>query len=171
MVNKGSDEAVHAVQNPDTDDDVTQYQMGRYLSSKENCWQLFGFPLHDWHPAIIYLSVHLENGQRVYFTKQWGLLETIFPLHDWHPAIINLSVHLENGQRVYFTKQWGLLETIWISPSWVTLSNHQPQCSPAKWPAGVLHRARCLAASIVTKRHYTTFFNPQTVGVPYKEQH
>ncbi|GBN64922.1 hypothetical protein AVEN_51852-1 [Araneus ventricosus] len=28
------------------------------------------FPIHERHPTVIQLSVHLENGQRVYFTTE-----------------------------------------------------------------------------------------------------
>ncbi|XP_026481374.1 uncharacterized protein LOC113388185 [Ctenocephalides felis] len=47
---------------------VTQYQMGRYVSSNEAIWGIFNFPMHERHPSVIYLAVHLENWQRVYFT-------------------------------------------------------------------------------------------------------
>jgi len=28
------------------------------------------FPIHERHPSVVHLAVHLENGQRVYFTAQ-----------------------------------------------------------------------------------------------------
>ncbi|GBL83290.1 hypothetical protein AVEN_110619-1 [Araneus ventricosus] len=42
--------------------------MGRYISSNEVVWRILNFPIHERHPTVIHLSVHLENGQRVYFT-------------------------------------------------------------------------------------------------------
>ena len=51
-------------------DDVTQYQMGRYVSSNEAIWRVFSFPNHERRPTIVHLAVHLENGQRVYFTNK-----------------------------------------------------------------------------------------------------
>ncbi|XP_029639725.1 uncharacterized protein LOC115214832 [Octopus sinensis] len=51
-------------------DEVSQYLAGRYISSGKAFWRIFGFPLHQRHPAIIQLAVHLENGQRTYFTEQ-----------------------------------------------------------------------------------------------------
>ncbi|GFQ65253.1 ATP-dependent DNA helicase [Trichonephila clavata] len=51
-------------------DEVTQYQMGRYVSSNEAVWRIFSFPIHERHPSVVHLAVHLENGQRVYFTAQ-----------------------------------------------------------------------------------------------------
>ncbi|XP_014773163.1 uncharacterized protein LOC106871293 [Octopus bimaculoides] len=57
-----------ALQQQYCQDEVTHYQVGRYISSNEAFWSIFGFPLHQRHPAIQQLAVHLENGQRVYFT-------------------------------------------------------------------------------------------------------
>ncbi|XP_046141612.1 uncharacterized protein LOC114882103 [Osmia bicornis bicornis] len=50
-------------------DEVQTYQSGRYVSSNEARWRLLGFPLHERHPAVTHLNVHLENGERVYFTE------------------------------------------------------------------------------------------------------
>ncbi|XP_075158174.1 uncharacterized protein LOC142231451 [Haematobia irritans] len=65
-VTKGSDMAVFSVQNPK--DEISQYQMARYISSNEAVWRIFGFPIHERYPAVVHLPVHLENGNRVYFT-------------------------------------------------------------------------------------------------------
>lgn len=67
-VNKGSDMAVFGVANENRNDEITQYQMGRYVSSNEAIWRILSFPIHDRNPAVVHLAVHLENGQRVYFT-------------------------------------------------------------------------------------------------------
>ncbi|XP_075210425.1 uncharacterized protein LOC142317760 [Lycorma delicatula] len=49
-------------------DEIAQYQAGRYISSNEAAWRMFSFPMHERNPAVVHLAVHLENGQRVYFT-------------------------------------------------------------------------------------------------------
>ncbi|CAM1299818.1 Uncharacterised protein r2_g976 [Pycnogonum litorale] len=68
-INKGSDMAVFEVQRADAPrDEVKQFQMGRYISSNEAIWRILQFPIHERSPAVHQLSVHLENGQRVYFT-------------------------------------------------------------------------------------------------------
>lgn len=41
----------------------------RELHCNEAIWRLFSFPIHDRHPTIVHLAVHLENDQRVYFTE------------------------------------------------------------------------------------------------------
>uniref|UniRef100_A0A034VI17 Uncharacterized protein n=1 Tax=Bactrocera dorsalis TaxID=27457 RepID=A0A034VI17_BACDO len=60
--------AVFGVADYQTIDEIQQYQMGRYISSNEAVWRILSFPIHDWHPVVLHLAVHLENGQRVYFT-------------------------------------------------------------------------------------------------------
>ncbi|XP_076273146.1 uncharacterized protein LOC143204485 [Rhynchophorus ferrugineus] len=69
-VTKGSDMAVIGIGAENSNDEVTQYQMGRYVSSNEAVWRIFSFPIHERHPSVVHLAVHLENGQRVYFTAQ-----------------------------------------------------------------------------------------------------
>ncbi|KAJ2941595.1 hypothetical protein O0L34_g14649 [Tuta absoluta] len=65
-VNKGSDQATFAVQGTDRDE-VARYQSDRYISSSEAVWRILGFSIHDRHPTVMHLDVHLENGQRIYF--------------------------------------------------------------------------------------------------------
>ncbi|XP_054281787.1 uncharacterized protein LOC128999354 [Macrosteles quadrilineatus] len=67
-IHKGSDQAafnlVKGAQLDNLKDEVTIYQTGRYLSSNEAAWRIFGFPVHERKPTVTHLSVHLENGQR-----------------------------------------------------------------------------------------------------------
>ncbi|XP_071044430.1 uncharacterized protein [Parasteatoda tepidariorum] len=56
---------------------MTHYQMGRYISSNEAIWRIFTFPVHERDPAVVHLTVHLENGQRVYFTEQNALQQVL----------------------------------------------------------------------------------------------
>ncbi|XP_063901249.1 uncharacterized protein LOC135120859 [Zophobas morio] len=68
-VNKGSDMAIFGIANPNAPvNEIEQFQMGRYISSNEAVWRILGFDIHERFPAVMHLSVHLENGQRVYFT-------------------------------------------------------------------------------------------------------
>ena len=70
-VNKGRDIAVFQVENTpvNNNDEITLYQIGRYVSSNEAGWRIFGFPIHERDPAVFHLAVHLENSQRVYFSS------------------------------------------------------------------------------------------------------
>ena len=70
-VNKGSDQAVFNLHNTTPIiDEVQAFQLGRYISSNEAVWRILGMQIHERHPTVMYLSVHLENGQRVYFTSE-----------------------------------------------------------------------------------------------------
>ncbi|XP_044582937.1 uncharacterized protein LOC123263956 [Cotesia glomerata] len=75
-LNKGSDQASFTVQDFD---EVTKYQAGRYISSSEAVWRIFRFPIHDRFPSVMHLAVHLENGQRIYFTEQDVIDKVINP--------------------------------------------------------------------------------------------
>ena len=50
-------------------DEIVEYQAGRYISSNEAVWRILSFPIHERSPAVVHLAVHLQNGQRVYFTE------------------------------------------------------------------------------------------------------
>lgn len=77
-VNKGSDMAVFGVAGDISNDEIVQYQMGRYISTNEAFWRIYSFPIHERYPAVVHLAVHLKYGQRVYFTDanvQQGLAQ------------------------------------------------------------------------------------------------
>jgi hypothetical protein len=38
------------------------------MNCNEAIWLIFSFPIHERHPTVLHLAVHLENGQRVCFT-------------------------------------------------------------------------------------------------------
>ena len=69
-ITKGSDLAIFSLQDdkrPDPFDEISTYEIGRYISSGEAVWRILGFPVHERSPSVEHLAVHLENGQRVYF--------------------------------------------------------------------------------------------------------
>ena len=67
-IHKGSDQAAFGLQDSDHHDEVENYQLGRYISSNEAVWRILDFPVHERYPSVMHLHVHLENGERVYFT-------------------------------------------------------------------------------------------------------
>jgi len=68
-VNKGSGQAVYQLQNTAPIlDEVQSFVLGSYISSNEAVWRILGFPIHERYPTLVHLSIHLENGQRIYFT-------------------------------------------------------------------------------------------------------
>jgi len=68
-VHKGSDMAVFGLQNQNSNDEVSTYELARYICAGDACRRLFSFEVHDRYPNVVHLTVHLENGQRVYFTE------------------------------------------------------------------------------------------------------
>ena len=59
-VNKGSDMAVFGVGSISAPiDEIERYQLGRYISSNEAVWRIFSFPIHERHPTVVHLAVHL----------------------------------------------------------------------------------------------------------------
>ncbi|GFS14198.1 hypothetical protein ElyMa_001417900 [Elysia marginata] len=40
------------------------------IGSTEAVWRLFEYSMHERFPSVVQLAVHLQNGQRVYFTEQ-----------------------------------------------------------------------------------------------------
>ena len=68
-INKGSDMATCTVDVNTHIDEIKTYLTGRYISTNEAIWRIFGFEMHSSHPCVINLAIHLENGQRVYYTE------------------------------------------------------------------------------------------------------
>ncbi|KAF0696189.1 ATP-dependent DNA helicase, partial [Aphis craccivora] len=64
-ITKGSDQAAFGFENDN--DEVKLYKSGRYISSSEAVWRILAFPINERSPTVFRLSVHLENGRRVYF--------------------------------------------------------------------------------------------------------
>ncbi|XP_071036521.1 uncharacterized protein [Parasteatoda tepidariorum] len=60
-------------------DKITLYQIGWDISSNEAVWRIFGFLIHERDPTVIYLAVHLENGQRAYFTNETAIDRAVNP--------------------------------------------------------------------------------------------
>ncbi|XP_046660821.1 uncharacterized protein LOC124354421 [Homalodisca vitripennis] len=83
-INKGSDMAMFGVSNDN--DEISLYQMGRYISSNEAVWRILSFPIHDRHPTV----VHLENGQRITFTPQNAAQLAADPPHTTLTAFFKL---------------------------------------------------------------------------------
>ncbi|XP_026475940.1 uncharacterized protein LOC113381189 [Ctenocephalides felis] len=68
-VTKGTDMTVFGIASENANDEISSFQIGRYVSSNEALWRLLSFQIHERYPTVMHLAVHLENGQRVYFTE------------------------------------------------------------------------------------------------------
>ncbi|GFT76427.1 ATP-dependent DNA helicase [Trichonephila clavipes] len=51
----------------------TELRSEQYIHLRDaivnDVWRILSFPIHERHPTVVHLAVHLENGQRVYFTE------------------------------------------------------------------------------------------------------
>jgi hypothetical protein len=54
---------------PAARDEVQNYLDGRYVSANKTCHRLFAFHLHNMHPNVYHLAVHLPNEQTTYFPE------------------------------------------------------------------------------------------------------
>ena len=71
-VHKGCDQAMFTLRSSQVDE-IVDYQNARYISSNEAAWRILEFPIHERDPPVQQLAVHLENGQRVYFTEDTAM--------------------------------------------------------------------------------------------------
>ena len=68
-VHKGCDQATFTLRS-DQVDEISEYQNARYISSHEASWRILESPIHERFPPVQQQpTVHLENGQWVYFTE------------------------------------------------------------------------------------------------------
>ncbi len=56
-------------------DEITNYIDGRYVSATMACWRLFEFELHQKHPPVTKLPVHLPEEQTVLFNTMQEMQE------------------------------------------------------------------------------------------------
>ncbi|GFV87213.1 helitron_like_N domain-containing protein [Trichonephila clavipes] len=89
-VHNGSNKAIFAVQNVNDNDEITRYQIFRYICSNGAIWRIFNFPIHERDPVVIHLAMHLENGQRAYFTEQTALQQALTALKTTLTEFFNL---------------------------------------------------------------------------------
>ncbi|KAL8570647.1 hypothetical protein ACOMHN_039082 [Nucella lapillus] len=111
-VHKGTDQAVFQLQKAGTAqqedhqqnnvDEISMFQNARYIGSIEAGWRLLGNDIHERFPMVQRLSVHLENGQRVYFRQDNAMdrahgpppatnLTAFFQLCNEDPSVIELK--------------------------------------------------------------------------------
>lgn len=102
-INKGCDMAVVEVGSVNRHDEVSQYQLGRYISTVEAFWRIFHFSMHQRHPPVEKLAVHLENGQRVYFNEENALDLAENPRHTTLTAFFYLNQWDEFARTLFYS--------------------------------------------------------------------
>ncbi|CAE1327277.1 unnamed protein product [Acanthosepion pharaonis] len=67
-INKETDAAMFGIRQEGSVDEIQDFLAGRVISSTEGPWHIFSFPIHERFPAIVQLTVHLENDELRYFS-------------------------------------------------------------------------------------------------------
>ena len=71
--------------------EVIQYRAVRNLCGKEAVCCILLFPIHEQSHAVVHLAVHLQNGQRVYFSESNVQQRALNPLDTTLTAFFALS--------------------------------------------------------------------------------
>ncbi|CAB3251817.1 unnamed protein product [Arctia plantaginis] len=72
-VTKGSNMAVFGIASENANDEISNFQMGRYVSTNEALWRLLSFQIHERYPTVVTtnMRVQLQNDQSAaQFSKQ-----------------------------------------------------------------------------------------------------
>lgn len=94
--------AVFGLVNNISHDEVSQFQTGRYISTNEAVWRIFGFSIHERYPAVVHLAFHLENGQRVYFTTETARENAMNPKNTTLTAFFQLCQNDPFAKTLYY---------------------------------------------------------------------
>lgn len=102
-VNKGSnDQVAFGIENKCNE--VSKYEAGRYISSSEALWRILCFPIHERFLPVMYLSVHLENGQRVYFTADAAAEKVRNPPKTTLLAFFDLKSSVQRSSSILYVE-------------------------------------------------------------------
>jgi len=74
-IHKGSDQATFLLQN--NNDGVEKYLNCRYIRSSEALGRIFQIHIPERFPLVVYLAVHLKNGQGHYFYNNENLQDRV----------------------------------------------------------------------------------------------
>ena len=80
-VHKGNDQSSYAVTENRERDEISEYQSARYVSASEALWRIFNFPIHNRHPAVTSLPVHLPDQQSVYYSSKNAEKKVVYSDH------------------------------------------------------------------------------------------
>lgn len=118
------DMAVFGVAEYNRNDEIAQYLMGRYISTNEVLWRIYSFPIHGRYPAVIHLAVHLENGQRVYFTEANVQQRAAQPLATTQTAFFELCESDEFARTLLYSDVTHYYT--WTAKEWIRRKQGTP---------------------------------------------
>jgi len=100
-IHKGSDQAMFSIENINNNE-IEQYQSGRYINSNEANWRIFGLKIHDRYPNVQHLHVHLETGQRVYFSNDNVETKVEKPPETTLTAVFNICQTDDSSKKLLY---------------------------------------------------------------------
>lgn len=104
-IHKSEDRGVFGIQDANiTINEIKKYEAGRYISSNEAAWRILGFSIHDRYPPVTHLSVHLQNGQRVYFNDQNFMQVMLNPPQTTLTAFFDLCNHDDFAKTLFYNE-------------------------------------------------------------------
>ena len=120
-------------------DEIEQFQVGRYISSNEALWRIFSFPIHERYPTVVHLSVHLENGQRVFYTGETMHAVAAEPPKTSLTAFFNLCSHDDFARSLLYSE----VPTYYrVGQDICTLFNRLPKLEEASYRGPVCAKIR-----------------------------
>ncbi|KAL8614848.1 hypothetical protein ACOMHN_063198 [Nucella lapillus] len=143
--------AVFGVEEDDRDE-VKMFQVGRYMSSNEAAWRNFGFDIHERHPTVVRLAVHLENGQRVYFTEDTARRTVEEPTATTLTAFFSLCHSDDFAKTLMYCEV--LTYYTWNNKKWQRRKQGQ---DVENWP-GIKASAAIARVYTVNPKHQECFF-------------
>jgi len=75
-IDKGGDCSTLSIWH-NTQDEVKQYIDGRYFGASEAVWRILQFRLHEQHPNVVRLQIHLPHEQRIVFDPSCNACQII----------------------------------------------------------------------------------------------
>lgn len=67
---KGNDKTSYNVNERLVYDEIEKFQTGRYISSSEAYWRIYGFNIMEKYPPVNKLALHLEDEQQIIFEEE-----------------------------------------------------------------------------------------------------
>ncbi|CAE1312207.1 unnamed protein product [Acanthosepion pharaonis] len=95
-INKGTDCAMFGISQEGSVDEIQDFLAGRVISSTEDPWHIFSFPIHKRFPAIVQLAVHLENDER---HNTYRVLQTVDRTSLLGRYCTQTCLHTTSGQK------------------------------------------------------------------------
>ncbi|RXW16701.1 hypothetical protein EST38_g9156 [Candolleomyces aberdarensis] len=80
------------------DNKVKMYVDGRYISATDAVWRIFHFPIHEQHPPVVRLQIHLPGEQNIVYSDNQEINEVLAANANKHTTLTALfEANADNG--------------------------------------------------------------------------